>query len=350
MAYAYKNHFVLPGDTYVSKYQTMHFDKGQTYEVSKVFVVKGKQVFYLKDRNGFDVKANCTCDDWEFTSKTQKVHELRILRARLIGACGTELTSFRSNNPGGRIFYNITSSDNVTFLNSPDTKFRVERYEKESCEKPVKKLNYTTHSFKSEEDMIAFFVKELKASDDHDYYTFSMTGVDWKVQNDIDFKSFILTHNITCVNDEKDIVIPAPPPENLAGEYLPRYFATLDIKMGIEKLMFLLFNTTKPSKEQKELILTIWNIFEESPKAYGSTSVAKLLKGKAKKVLPKLQAFDGLNPMDLKYDALFNIVDWVETVSYSLKIFNTKTDNDVQYLGNRNIDAGKMEEVKKLLK
>lgn len=345
----YRNHFILPGDTYKTTEQSMHFNKNEEYTVSHVFIDKNEKLFaFFKDRNGYDVIGKIYYESWQMTSATRKANEKRVLESRLLGCQGTEMEHFISNNPGGRIYYKLSTPGTVHLNN--DYVLSLSRYEKESNELPIKYKNHSSKGFASHAELFKYFEKELKESDDRDFYSFHMTGVDWGVQNDIDFRYFIIKNDIKMMSYEDAKLLVNRPPKDYTDTYFRHTISDYSVEEGTELLLKFLFNKECDKQENKDLVSLILDIFQDSPSAHGSTSITKLLLGKAKKVSEKLKQYENLNPLGLKYDQLFNIIDWTESFAYLLGVFNQKRENDVQYLGNRNVDVAEMEKMKKVLK
>lgn len=342
----YYYNYLLPGDTVKSLYQTRYFHKNETYEISKVFYDNNKFRVFIKDKNGFDTEVKYSLDQYfKLTTATLKAEYIRYIHCKIdLMIEDRDIVLIHSVGP-----YNDKKENFYHIYNSIGSGSKGDFHILTLIKNNSKVLEVDIKNNPSEINKIYdFLIKENgKDGDDHFYYNWTLKDVNRTVSDNLVHKTFLLKNNIISLNKDKLNL-----PLFIDEEFNRKYYNNLDLYKSIDKLNYMLFDNNIATPEQVEFYGLILDAYMVAPPTYGATAISKIFGGKAKTVPTKLEPFVLKNPLNLKYERIFVVVDELETMCYGQKAFLNAGDRAGEQgvtFNARSFDLDKINEIKNVL-
>ncbi len=342
---------IAPGDIYISEYETLQFHKGMPYVIKSVYHEGGKLIATITDKWGTEVLFK----SYNFKAKTYTNFKLRHLKA-LLEFCFNNRGTFMFwrgwNEAKPSVFYSINANEvhSSRGINMEGTVKIEYKFRKELKDPWAVVSTEPRFEFHTKDECINHLFDLLKKDYDDDYYMIRMENMDHDQQDRINLQTYILMSGInTMPQDKKDELVRTGIADGGRHTDECRYalpeFTTF--------LNFLIFDKKIDDAQVKKYMQEVMKLFMAVPPSYAATAVSKILMGTGKVKTQPVQPFFGIfKTIGLKYDQVFEFVDHVDSFLYEHKVFVKKEDygtapewrDQFEFIGNKAIDKGKLEE------
>lgn len=314
--------FTLPGDTFKSTREDMHFHRDMTYTVSKVAQTLNGIVIYLTDKYGYD--ALMDPNYFEATGKTGKAMFERQKRAKIqfMIDSGSEflLTKGHYYDWEKNSFYSLGHRTHYT--SDPKAIGCIRKYKVEFREGENRRTYYDESVNKyiySYEEFYQFFDKHL--TEDEWDWKFHLPGITRDQQTSIDHMKFVEMNQIPIFNTVKL--------EQNSLEFEKRTRNWRDksyYEFEAEMIQMIFDGGTTNYIKHDGVIKDIMILYRELPSSHSGTSVSKILTGKSKINNSKVNHLVGKYATLLKQPQMYELASEVESFLFHKRIFMTKEE------------------------
>ena len=296
------------------------------YEISKIFHVKEGLRLFIKDKNGFDIPFNDY--NFEATAATLKASEEREFRTRLLFFYDNAEVFQHSKRSlydfENSVFFSISKA---YFISDTKAKAQIKKYTLDISGKDGWKYSYdeSASSYIYEfEDVVKYF-KEYFNNEKEAFsgwqHNFHLPHNSFKIQENIDYQYYINTELFPILTSEEQLNLPEE--INLADA---RDFCDNGFTYFLDYCAQRTFDKDKLTEQhEKDIVHDILILFRELPSSHSGTSISKILRGKSKVKIQKIEYLFG-KYSTIKHEQLFELADAIATYLFCNSIFKTKED------------------------
>lgn len=314
--------FTLPGDTFKSTREDMHFHRDMTYTVSKVLQNRLGILIYLTDKYGYDTLMEPYY--FEATGKTGKAMFERQKRAKIqfMIDSGSEFLLIKGHyydweknsfySLGHRTHY-TSDAKAIGRIRKYKIEFPKDGGRKEFDDKDAAQYIYSLEEF------YKYFDKHL--TEDEWEWKFRLPGITSEQQTAIDHMKFVemnqlpMEHTVKLEQDVLEI-------EKRTRNWKDKSFDEFEAEM----IQMIFDGGTKNYIKHDGVINDIMILYRELPSSHSGTSVSKILTGKSKINNSKVNHLVGKYATLLKQPQMYELASEVESFLFHKRIFMTKEE------------------------
>jgi len=351
--------FLKPGDVIFSRSENSSFHRDEKYTISQCFATKRGLEIYVQDKRGYDVPLK-VCD-YELSGKTYDAVVERKNEALIELIWQTQATPeiflgwedipcstgelVNSHNSRCRKSVEFIITNRCIFGSYPKAVASIAAVTYSKLGRVVTNTSYFEDIAEARE-----YLTQQIPTDMH--HSLKIKDVPGDLHNKIVHMMFLELSSFPCESSieysEMKHYVDVP------DRYERQDFSDmsfLDFKKYIANLIFDKESTVgKPSAILNDVLI----LYRDLPSSHSATSVSKILLGKSKVKIQKLEPFFGkYTKDDIRQPQLFELASRVESYLYRNKIFSTKEDycsgtefrGQFEYIGSKYIDNVKLNEM-----